>query len=562
MTLGLGIGLRPGGKRATRGGKRPVLSWDFSRMGTLPAELAVERTGLAGMWQDDGSLRFAPHNLLLRSSELNVSPWDANSSGVLVTAGPETGEYLVEDNPGSGNSAWFLQTFSGAASTAFTLSCWLRVDSGTKSVLLWLFDDVSGGARSSAITVTTEWTRVSLTATPPAGATLFRAGLDNVPLGGVRVKRVQVNRGTVALDYVATTTAARYLMRFERHPSTVRRGLVGEDATTNLFANPLLSGGGSAPTGWQMFTNTGTSVPATSSVGPEATAYEQTANAERPYFRQAVAASANTTYTLSYTIEAVTGTLTVNGVIGLDSLPAGGSITGYTFNGVSVAAGDSIATPGVLAMTVAIAATSGTIGWRFGLGSNGAVTGTMRMSRPQLEAKHYASSFFAGTRSTDPRVVYSLPAALQTRLASGGTIFCEFAFLGGGSTASASFRHAMVLYNAAAAANNRMAIYNHTGNVGVIMLTGGAFEYSDNNLAPVAAGTRVRAAFTFSAGRCRAAVNGSLLALDSSATLFTPDTLALLGDYSGNATLGGVVYKPEVFADVLTDAELQALTAA
>jgi hypothetical protein len=189
---------------------------------------------------------------------------------------------------------------------------------------------------------------------------------------------------------------------------------------TNSFWNSLLTGGGAAPTGWTQPTATGTSTPGASTLGGPGTAYTQTATAQRPYLSQTVTLNANTSYCFSMLVEAVSGGLTAQEVLG-GALPSG-TIT-YPVcpaNPSGTAAGTL--TTGILTTILTIGATSGATTLRCGIGTVAAGTGTIRFSHPQVELGTVRTSFIpTPTGGTASVTDYTLSGATVTLAQSTGT---------------------------------------------------------------------------------------------------------------------------------------------
>src|SRR5690606_2973069 len=99
----------------------------------------------------------AATNLVLLSQDFSHWAWEKNDGGVVVTPdagiapdGTATAD-LVQDNVASGNTAWMLQTVTGATSAGatYTFSCWLRSASGEPDTVWLGFSDNGGGWQDS-----------------------------------------------------------------------------------------------------------------------------------------------------------------------------------------------------------------------------------------------------------------------------------------------------------------------------------------------------------------------------------------------------------------------------
>jgi hypothetical protein len=164
----------------------------------------------------------------------------------------------------------------------------------------------------------------------------------------------------------------------------------------NSLVNSRLLGGGAAPTGYARPGGTGTSAPIASTLafGDGATAYEQTATAQRPFLQHSVdqAVSANSQYSFSLYIESYAGTIAVNNAMCYVSVPAGATVSYYLDN-APIDSTATIAATGRLRAVLRTGATAGTVQRRLGLGSTSASTGTLVFSRPQFEARDFTGPF-------------------------------------------------------------------------------------------------------------------------------------------------------------------------
>ena len=153
-------------------------------------------------------------------------------------------------------------------------------------------------------------------------------------------------------------------------------------ARTNLILGSTFAGGGAAPTQWTQPSATGTSAPVASIYG--GIAYSQTATAERPYLNQAYTVLANTTYCFSVLVEEATGGFACNDFLRQSGALPSGTLT-YPACEANPAGGNNAVGTGVLLALYTIGATGGVVQMRLGLGPNGAATGTVKFSHPQLE---------------------------------------------------------------------------------------------------------------------------------------------------------------------------------
>jgi hypothetical protein len=208
-------------------------------------------------------------------------------------------------------------------------------------------------------------------------------------------------------------------------PRITNRGILVEEARTNLLLNSAFAGGGAAPTSWTQPVATGTSAPVTSTITTAATAYQQSGTAQRPYLTQQVTVAVGT-YTVSVYVESVTGSVTAEQMISYGGGTATVSGVAHPACPANPSGGNtSLINAGLLLFSITVTG-AGTLSPRVGLGVNaGGATGTVRFSLPQTEQGSFATSPIittgaAGTR--DGEVVSLGTAALPAE----GTIILTY----------------------------------------------------------------------------------------------------------------------------------------
>lgn len=218
------------------------------------------------VYGDDGVLRYAPHNLLTRSQEFDNAAWVKTDTTVSADAtvapnGAATADLLTEGSAGTGQVG---QTVSILSGIAFTVSLslkrgntnWLRIQVVNVGDFFRLWVNLNTGAIGTAAgggsgvyissSITAEaggWYRVSITGTLPAtSATLFvnTSSADNsstrVSGGTYYPWGAQISRGSAALTYVPTTSAAVYSLPIDHNPTTFEPlGVLIEEQRTNLL---------------------------------------------------------------------------------------------------------------------------------------------------------------------------------------------------------------------------------------------------------------------------------------------------------------------------------------
>lgn len=157
---------------------------------------------------------------------------------------------------------------------------------------------------------------------------------------------------------------------------------------TNLILNSAFENtGGAAPTSFIPAVGTGSSTPAASTVYPGEVAYAQSAAAQRPLIASPVINfAANTTYTISLTIEDIAGGLVAQDLLRLSETPVGASFTWPNCSANPTGGAFGAVTVGRLVVTVSLAAAALATRVYLGIGCAGAATGSCRFSRPQVVA--------------------------------------------------------------------------------------------------------------------------------------------------------------------------------
>ena len=210
---------------------------DAARIGPV---LDHSRGTNATMFDNTGTLVFAPHNLILQSEDLETT-W--TESLVTVTAGaaanPINGAidaFQIDFTADTSAELFQSTTGSTVADTEYTFAVWLQVASGTEDIEIE-FWDAGVGSQRAVKTVTTTWQQFSHTATYGNGAgRVISIENSSADVRTVYVYRPQLNRGSSVLDYNLTTTSAFYGPRFDHSPVSpfTSRGLLIEEAGTNI----------------------------------------------------------------------------------------------------------------------------------------------------------------------------------------------------------------------------------------------------------------------------------------------------------------------------------------
>jgi len=163
-------------------------------------------------------------NALLHSNQFDVSPWatfvfnDASLTRSSGYADPEgtSNAYKLELVVGTGG-ALLTNEVTVVSGADYTLSVWMKGESGGEKVRLALKNKGSDGPSGDVITLTTEWTRydVTLTADGADRGLQFRLLYnDGASDQTIYVYGAQLETGDTATDYVETTTAPAVRMGY------------------------------------------------------------------------------------------------------------------------------------------------------------------------------------------------------------------------------------------------------------------------------------------------------------------------------------------------------------
>lgn len=420
---------------------------------------------------------------------------------------------------------------------------------------------------SYAITITGSVSMVAsgaATGTWTAGTTTFTAATGTLTLGSTSGSGTVHLRRTPSVDtYIATTTAAAYDLPYV-WSGGVRQGIQVEPAATNLalqsddIANAAWTKSNGAVISGAFVTNSGVALNLSSvfqsiSKAASAVQYTFTADIEGQGLNRV-------------TFRAQDSTGTTNSSTAVVSLSDGSVVSqtnAGTFSGASASA--RLLRAGVWRVSLTFTSSADTF-LRFVILPNDSVLTTgdgllgIKINLIQFETGAVATSPIitygaAVARAADPLL---LPAALFPQ-SSGMTVVAKFNSRTPNN--NVAVYRALTLQNAGA--TSRVVIYKYNTNAGTQVVDGGVTQFDAlRDIGLTSAGELVRVAIRVATNNMRQAVNGTLTALDTSASVPTMDFGLYLGSAGGSSNfLAGGLELVAVILRELSDAELEAITA-
>jgi hypothetical protein len=365
-------------------------------------------------------------------------------------------------------------------------------------------------------------------------------------------------------------TMSNNVARFDYDPDTrAPRGLLVEGTVTNACLNGSMAYTATAPTSWTRgFSGcTVASVDSTTFLGQKAWSISATASLQRDFLEQVIALAANTTYTVSVYLEAVTGTVATFAY--MTNLPSG-------------ATSNSVANPsaGRISFTVTVAATPGNGTLRIGIGASVgtgvSADASVRFSHVQVEAGAGASSYIPtgasqATRNADNCSIHDTTTSGNLswfKTATQGTFYVE-AFK---RTAGTTFAGAII--GTRANSGQDFMLYQAVGN-NWLSLNWGASEYV-TNYSTLSSPFLIKAAVAFSprtgtptVADSLVSINGANSALNTTPNValpFSSDLFCVGARGSASGTVPSQNYaevairRIKFFPTAMTAAQLNAMT--
>ena len=563
----------------------------------------------------NGLVQYAPHNLVLQSQTLDNASW--TKSSVTVTAnsisapdGTVTAD-TVDDTDAAAAGAAYQDVSVAADTSTYTVSCYFK--KGTTNVVALrasIFGgtgigasfaiDLNNGNYTASISLTAAPTSVSVTSVGngwyrcaltfsnngTAGNTTMRVyvfpayasalstpvnslstttPVDNTVTGYAYAWGFQVSKGSIAGDYVPTTSAAVYGPRFDYDPVTLAaKGLLIEEQRTNLLTYS------------EQFDNaawakTRLSVTANAIAAPDGTVtadklIEDSTASDTHTISQSATIVSGQLHAISFyakaserswiAVQATSGFGTnsvyfnvANGTVGTIAGSGSATITSAGNGWYRCSFFPTVSTGTTAQIIIYIANGNG------GAAYTGDGTSGIYIWGAQLEAGSFATSYIptlasSVTRSADVASVNTLSPWFN---ATEGTLFAEV------------IRDAVVTSAGLSASindgttSNRLRMYHDTATsyVGDVN-SGGAGQASLS--ATITAGANIKAAMAYKVNDFAMSVNGGSPSTDTAGSLPTGLTTLSLGNNITGNYLSGWLKRLAYYPRRLTNAELQSIT--
>lgn len=341
---------------------------------------------------------------------------------------------------------------------------------------------------------------------------------------------------------VAETAAGALVQFASGAPRVTDRGLLVEEARTNLLLNSAFAGGGT-PTNWSA---SGTPTAGASALLPSVSAITFAASASRVWIVQAMSVAAETAYAVAVNVESVTGTIVASQVIGSG---LGSGITWPACQANPSGGAGGVVQPGRLVAIITPVGTSEQL--RLGAGVNSNQTATVVLSLPQLELGSFPTSPIIttgapGTRGADiPALTFanSGPATLVVEAEGFNNPIAGIAASVDDGTS-----------------NNRFQIGTATGGpVSYGATAGGVAEFFETSA--VSGIPSFKAAFRVATNNAAVAINGSIVRTDTTFAVPVTTRLAIGMDRLNVAQFNSVIRRIRIIPGILPDAPFAALTA-
>lgn len=197
-------------------GNFQAIPFDFTRATTATR---VNKQGLIESVNDgiaridysdstQGALLLEPQrtNLIINSEDFSASSWTKTGTASVTnntTISPDGTQNADTLNLLSGN--FFYQPVVGVGT--FTMSCYIKVPSGTLDFKMQTFSGTDGAIQSPLFVATTEWQRFEHTVTVTVNSSFYPIQVSSLVGGDFEIYGAQVEQGSYATSYIPTDGA-------------------------------------------------------------------------------------------------------------------------------------------------------------------------------------------------------------------------------------------------------------------------------------------------------------------------------------------------------------------
>lgn len=335
-------------------------------------------------------------------------------------------------------------------------------------------------------------------------------------------------------------------------------GFAHFEGRTNILFYSNMVGAGSTPDNWiGEFGGGGSPVASDYGDGDGAQAYEFSATASRSFIQVATGSnlSANTTYVASVFVEDNPDNLPLNQIMIITNQPAGATFEyPYANDGAYVpSSGERVY------CNIVNGSTAGSVRIRLGAGCSSNSTGTVKVSRPQIEGNVFPSSYKPtnGSNNTTAINEANISGAKYTAAnisSTEGTFFIEVSEGGVDGSNDYVFTHENTSGH-----YTQVILKEVSGNKTVLLdvVKNGGFQAK---MSQTFDDFPLRIAYTYAEGDIRLAVNDRPIVTDSgrSMEVMPAADKLVIGDrnYSTSSPLNGYVPTVEYYPETVTDDQL------
>lgn len=249
-------------------GNTPSLALEFNQLSTLPSYVTFSRGTQAMQYGSDGTLQYAPNNLLTYSNQADNAAWTKSNSfvqtnlltfsdaavanyttisGTVINTTPITGFTNSVRFPDNSSTIIAYKSYTVTINTPYTISAYVQMDDGGAPVVTSspssgdLTLVVNSDPAPSNITVTAVGSgvyRVSASYTPTVvtGTNTGIVKYNTQSARGFKVTGLQLVQGSVPGNYQATTSAALPVLYADYNGALRARKLCETTAVTTQHA--------------------------------------------------------------------------------------------------------------------------------------------------------------------------------------------------------------------------------------------------------------------------------------------------------------------------------------